>query len=125
MRRRETGKTVSRPRVWKLHCFVLERLCFQERCWPCFEKRFESGVGGNQVLPVGKDPRQLYRALRVDPELSKGVFSLGEQLGRRKVWHKSRQGASVFLADRAAGAEEEAGSINGGKAEGEVILVDS
>lgn len=73
---------------------------------------FESGVGGNQVLPVGKDPRQLYRALRVDPELSKGVFSLGEQLGRRKVWHKSRQGASVFLADRAAGAEEEAGNIN-------------
>lgn len=125
MRRRETGKTVSRPRVWKRHCFVLERLCFQERCWPYFEKRLESRVGRNQVLPVGKDPRQLYGALRVDPELPKGVFSLGEQLGRKKVWHKSRQGASVFLADRAAGMEEEARSRDGGKAEGEVTLVDS
>lgn len=56
----------------------------------------------------------------MDPELPKGVFSLGEQLGRKKVWHKSRQGASVFLADRAAGMEEEARSRDGGKAEGEV-----
>lgn len=60
----------------------------------------------------------------MDPEFSKGGFSLGEQLGRRKVWPKGRQGASVFLTDRAAGAEEEARSRDGGKAEGEVTLVD-
>lgn len=58
----------------------------------------------------------------MNPELSKGRFRLGEQLGRRKVWPKSRQGASVFLTDRAAGAEQEARS-RGGEAEGEVTLL--
>lgn len=51
----------------------------------------------------------------MDPEFSKGGFSLGKQLERRKVWPKGRQGATVFLTDRAAGAEEEARSRDGGR----------